>query len=194
MVARMRLVVLANWRNCSQNGWSQTSCTTRTQSKQRNIWHQAWTHTTSRQFNDNSLRSSAGPGPDCRAVNTVLRVVKNRTYMRCFYCIEGVHNTPIESSEFRFIGWVLELVVRGPSFLICVKPGHGYTTSLPPPPPPPPSNHQYKQGQMWDNQTVDSDLLCGGYTLPTSPTLHDRWGKTFEMIQRLKSSGFPLMP
>lgn len=102
------------------------------------------------EFNDISLRNCTRPGPDCRVVNTVLCVVKNRTYMRRFYCIKGVHNTPIESSEFRFIGLVLELVVRGPSFLICVKPGHGYTTSLPPHPPPPhpPSNHQFKQGQM----------------------------------------------
>lgn len=67
-------------------------------------------------------------------------------------------------------------MIRGPSLLICVKPGHGYTTSLILPPA---GNHQFKQAQMWDNQSVDSDLVCGGYTLPESLKLHDCRGKTF---------------
>lgn len=149
-----------------------------------------------RQFNDNSLRSSAGPRPDCRVVNTGVCVVKNRTYMRPFYCIEGMHNTPIESSEFRFIGLVLELVVRGPSFLICVKPGHGYTTSLPPPPP-----HRVI--------IILSRARCGIIRLRIVicsavdihyPQAHHymtveekHLAQNTEMIQQFKSSGFPLM-
>lgn len=150
------------------------------------------------QFNDNSLRKSVGPRPDCRVVNTELCVVKNRTYMRCFYCIEGVHNTPIESSEFRFIGLVLELVVRGPSFLICVKPGHGYTTSLPPHP------HPARRVIISLSRARCGIIrlrivICSAVDIHYPQAQHymsveeKHLAQNTEMIQQLKSSGFPLM-
>lgn len=95
-------------------------------------------------------------------------VVKNRGFIGVFYCIKGVHCATMEHSEFRFIA-LSELVVPRPSFLICVKPGHGYTTGLIPPPL---GNQLFKQAHMWRNHAVDSELLCGGYTLPARPELH----------------------